>query len=333
MSANPNATITETPSIEQLATRQDAQRPPPETPAAAEAKPPTPEEQAKADADKAAEEAKAAERAELSELAKAQREKVLERRKLQSERERLARQREHFERAAKERDELAAKLATSKTDPLKFVEEQGTTAEQLVARAVKANTPEAAIQALNTKIAELEKREQDRLAEAERQREEQSRAQQMQTYRQAQANFMEMVTKDEERFPVISAIAGTAPHLVWSEAEQLVTKVLEYNRAHPHEMVSYTDEEIATFLEQRMTPVYKKLEERKKVAASTPNGKTAQAAAGSAGAGSAGPRTLSNGLQSEVASEQLDLSKLTPQEQIRALAQVYEKNATQKRGA
>lgn len=318
---------------------------PEQTAEAAAAQAVTDEAQAAADAKAAA---AAASRAELERIASAHRARLMDKRRLRAQSEALARDRQGYEADRKQATELREQLAAAKAredgwrkDPLAFAEENGMPAEKLVGAVVKRGTPEAAIETLRAELAaeraaraDYEKRMADRFEAdeaAKKSASEQAQrdyAEQMQI--RAADHFVAMCTASDAAYPTLAALAEAAPHIVIAEARQVAMGVLRWNRENPDQATTYTDEEIAAHIEEKLKPVYTKLTGAKVGTIASQGQGSSSVSAGSA---KQAPKTLSNAAQAERSGSELDLSKMNRQEQTAALALIYEKQVAARQGA
>lgn len=242
---------------------------------------------------------KAERAARLEAFAATKRAELAQRRQLAMERTRV----EQFRaQAAAPPEELAwarALREKAKADPVGVLEELGATTEQLVKAAVMRGSPEEKIALLERKLAEREEREtqleqQRRAMEAER------------TRTEAFKVFTQTARGNESRWEALSVLPD----------DYLQSEGWRIARDAAKRGYTYSDEEILDYLEQREKPRYNKLRERLSVSGTGTIGQRDTAKA-------APSKTLSH-RQAQTASSTADISQLPRNEQIKALAALYD---------
>ncbi|NBW08779.1 MAG: hypothetical protein EBR82_12220 [Caulobacteraceae bacterium] len=242
---------------------------------------------------------KAERAARLNAFAQAKRQELAAKRAMVAERTRVEQLRAQ---AAAPPEELAwarALREKAKADPVGVLEELGATTEQLVKAAVLRGSPEEKIAQLERKLAEREARE-SQLEQQRRQLEaERGRA-------QAFEAFTATARGNESRWEALSALPD----------DYLQSEGWKIARDAAKRGYTYSDEEILDYLEQREKPRYNKLRERLSVSGTGTTGQRDTAKA-------APSKTLSH-KQAQTASSTADISRLPRDEQIKALAALYD---------
>jgi len=277
---------------------------------AAEEKAPEPVKASNLERAKAAAERLKRERAARNESQTAYRQAQAELQRHQTE---LAQERAERERLSRQFDEF-------KSDPLGTMERFGVPAEAIAERAIKNGTPEEIHarkeRALEERLAQFEKREQEREA---RQAEEQKRAH----FESAKQNFIKLAV-DETAYPTIARLAQARP-------QHLIQVALDIHREANAKGYAYSDAEVLAHLEETYASIYAS-PSTPKTGQTKSNTPTQGASENSSGTGqpkptTGTPRTLSNEMSAEKASLPANFEDLSDREQKKAMAEYLRRNA------
>lgn len=265
-----------------------------------------------------AQEAAAKEREErktkLDGLAKAERARWQERRRLREERARLESQ-----SSARERElaELRGFRDRFTRDPLTLAEEHGLTAERLAQRVIQRGSPEEKFAQLQSEIESLRRER----AEAEKKA---ADSQWMASRRAAEDQFVDAVAKNATKYPEISLLDRDE---LLEKAHSIAKKALAEAQRRGIQGYRVDTSELADALERQESARQKRLQERRTGRAVEKTSEPAEATGtkgeksgnGLRGDQAGTPRTLTNGHAAQKGSKPVALEDLPEKEQNRIL--------------